>query len=336
MLHITVTENVTPVKGHTPFFCPESLRKPASGLSALREAWKTVREKMGSNRGSEAALVAVTMIWGTTFLVVHNVLSVTGPLAFVGLRFGAAALVLGLIAAPVLRGITRTELIAGFVIGIAIFMGYTLQTYGMQTISSSKSAFITALYVPLVPLLQWAVMRRPPHAMAWAGIALAFGGLMLLAGPEGTAIGLGHGEMLTAVGTLAIAAEIILISMFAGKVDVRRVCVVQLGVASLLAFGSMPIMGEAVPALSWVLVAATVGLGLATGLIQLTMNWAQRRVSPTRATVIYAGEPVWAGLVGRLAGERLPALALVGAGLIVVGVIVSELRLPRRQKAKEA
>ena len=56
------------------------------------------------------------------------------------------------------------------------------------------------------------------------------------------------------------------------------------------------------------------------------MNWAQKSVSPTRATLIYAGEPVWAGIVGRIAGVRLPAIALVGAGLIVAAVIVSELK----------
>jgi len=60
--------------------------------------------------------------------------------------------------------------------------------------------------------------------------------------------------------------------------------------------------------------------------IQVAMNWAQRTVSPTRATVIYAGEPVWAGIFGRLAGERLPGIALLGAALIVAGVIVSEMK----------
>lgn len=66
------------------------------------------------------------------------------------------------------------------------------------------------------------------------------------------------------------------------------------------------------------------------------MNWAQRSVSPTRATVIYAGEPVWAGIVGRLAGERLPGVALLGGALIVIGVVVSELRIRRKGKAAVA
>jgi drug/metabolite transporter (DMT)-like permease len=90
--------------------------------------------------------------------------------------------------------------------------------------------------------------------------------------------------------------------------------------------------GESIPALSTPLILSALGLGAASALIQVTMNWAQRSVSPTRATVIYAGEPVWAGVVGRLAGERLPAAALLGAALIVCGVIVSELRI-RRKKA---
>jgi len=278
---------------------------------------------------SEAVLIVITMIWGATFLTVQNALAVSGPLFFVGLRFGTAALLMGLFAAPVLRGLTWHEARAGILIGICIFLGYTLQTYGLQTIPSSKSAFITALYVPIVPLLQWFVLRRPPGLMSWLGIALAFGGLVLLAGPEGTSIGLGIGEVLTLISAIAIAAEIILIGGYAGRVDVRRVTVVQLATASLLAFGGMAPIGEPVPAMSSLLVASAVGLGIASAGIQLAMNWAQKTVSPTRATVIYAGEPVWAGIVGRLAGERLPAAALIGAALIVAGVIVSELKPPR-------
>ncbi|NIX75102.1 EamA family transporter [Microvirga terricola] len=288
---------------------------------------------------SEAVLVFVTMIWGATFLTVQNALSVSGPLFFVGLRFGTAALMMALIAAPVLRGLTFAELKAGIFIGIAIFFGYTLQTYGLQSIASSKSAFITALYVPIVPLLQWLVLRRPPRFMSWLGIALAFAGLTLLAGPEGTSIGFGIGELLTLLCAIAIAAEIILIGSYAGRVDARRVTVIQLATTSLLAFGFMTPLGEPVPSFSWLLIFSAVGLGIASAGIQLAMNWAQKTVSPTRATVIYAGEPVWAGLVGWWAGERMLPAALIGAGLIVVGVIVSEMTPPRwakRNKSAEA
>ncbi|PVE26184.1 EamA family transporter [Microvirga sp. KLBC 81] len=276
------------------------------------------------------------MIWGATFLTVQLALSVSGPLFFVGLRFGTAALMMALIAAPVLRGLTWKEIKAGVMIGIAIFLGYTLQTCGLQYIPSSKSAFITALYVPIVPLLQWLVLKKPPGIMAWTGVAFAFIGLALLAGPDGTSIGLGLGELLTLLSSIAISAEIILIGGFAGKVDARRVTVVQLATTSLLALGLMAPLGEPLPEPSWLLILSAVGLGLASAGIQLAMNWAQKTVSPTRATVIYAGEPVWAGIVGRIYGERLPAAALIGAALIVAGVIVSEMKLPRWFRSRQS
>ncbi|MEI4889740.1 EamA family transporter, partial [Klebsiella pneumoniae] len=67
-------------------------------------------------------------------------------------------------------------------------------------------------------------------------------------------------------------------------------------------------------------------LAFMSAIIQLAMNWAQKSISPTRATLIYAGEPVWAGIVGRLAGERLSPLALLGGALILIGIIVAELQ----------
>ncbi len=277
----------------------------------------------------EAALVAVTMVWGSTFLIVQAAMSVSGPLFFVGLRFTTAALATALIALPVLKGVTRREIVAGAAIGVAIFLGYTLQTWGLKTIESSKSGFITALYVPLVPLLQWLVLRRPPRLMSWVGVACAFTGLVLLAGPEGTHLSFAFGEILTVVAALAFASEILLIGGFARSVDLRRVTVIQLAVTALIAFALMPVFGEAAPEFSWLLAACACGMGLASAVIQLAMNWAQKRISPTRATLIYAAEPVWAGVFGRLAGERLPGLALAGAALIVAGVIVSELRLPK-------
>ena len=277
----------------------------------------------------ELALIGITLLWGGTFLIVHQAMRHSGPLFFVGLRFGTAALMALPFALPVLRGVTRREWLAGTMIGSGIFCGYTLQTWGLQTIPSSTSAFITAAYVPLVPILQWAILRRRPRLASWVGVALAFVGLLLIAAPaEG--LSLGRGEALTLVSTLAIALEIIFISLWAGRVDVARVTFIQLAVTSLLAFACMVPAGEAVPPFSWIVTLSACGLGLMTALIQLVMNWAQRSVSATRATLIYAGEPVWAGLIGWIAGERLPASALLGGVLVVAAVIVSEIRFGRR------
>lgn len=282
-------------------------------------------------RPQEFALIAITAVWGCTFLVVHWAMEYSGPWFFVGIRFLVAGLISAVIFRRVLRGIRWTAIAAGAAIGLMIHLGYGLQTFGLQTIDSSTSAFITAMYVPLVPLLQWAVFRKRPHTMAFVGAGLAFVGLLLIAGPDALTLTLGQGEVATLLSTLPIAGEIILISVFAGKVDLGRITIIQLLVAGLLSLLTMPVVGEGVPAFSWVWVVAAIGLGAASCLIQLTMNWAQKSVSPTRATVIYAGEPVWAGVVGRIAGERLPATALIGGALVVLGILASELRIVRRR-----
>lgn len=282
---------------------------------------------------AELVLVFITMLWGGTFLLVHNVMTVSGPMFFVGLRFAAAAVFVGLVSARSLPGLTFTELKAGMLIGVSIMLGYGLQAMGLQTISSSQSAFITALYVPFVPLLQWLVLGRRPGLMPSLGICLAFVGLVLLAGPNGGTLHFSEGELVTLVSAVAIAGEIILISRYAGQVDVRRVTVVQLATASALAFLMIVPTQEALPGFSWLLLCSALGLGAMSAVIQVAMNWAQKSVSPTRATLIYAGEPVWAGVVGRIAGERLPGVALLGGLLIVIAVVVSELKIRRASQA---
>jgi drug/metabolite transporter (DMT)-like permease len=310
----------------------DACKPGASGPSSPRPARLTAP----SVARAELALVSITLLWGCTFLVIHHAMMVSGPFFFVGTRFGTAAIAAVIVFRRALAGLNRAEVAAGTAIAVTIYIGYGLQTVGLQTITSSKSAFITALYVPIVPLLQWLVMRRPPALMAWVGIALAFSGLLLIAGPpggEGLA-DFGIGEGLTLVSTIAIAGEILLIGHFAGAVDARRVTVVQLAMTSLFAYLTMPVTGEAIPAFSWFLAAAAVGLGLATAVIQQTINWAQRVVSPTRATVIYTSETVFAGLLGWFAGDQLPPAALLGAGLIVAGVLVSELKPGERPPSR--
>lgn len=284
----------------------------------------TSAKRKGFFSRQELALIGITLLWGATFLIIHVAVAHAGPLFFVGVRFVTAGVLTLLFFRKALRALTRVELLAGSAIGVTIFLGYALQTYGLQTVTSSTSAFLTALYVPMVPLLQWAFLRRPPKVMTWAGIALAFIGLVLLAGPQALHVGLGIGEIATLLSAAAIACEILLIGRFASDVDSSRITVVQLLVGGALSFAAMPFAGEAIPAFSWIWLFAALGLGVASAVIQLTMNWAQKSVSPARATIIYASEPVWAGLIGRVAGDRLPGFAVLGGALIVAGVVVSE------------
>ena len=284
----------------------------------------------------EFALIGVTALWGGTFLVLHEAMRFAGPLFFVGMRFLFAGAFVALLAGKRMFGLTRREIWAGTLIGVVLSTGYALQSAGLQYISSSRSAFITAFYVPVVPIFQWLIFRRTPHLMSWIGIGLAFAGLVLLAGPAAGHLTLGHGEFLTVLATLAIALEIIFISMFAKGVDSRRITVVQLVSGGLMALCVMPVAGEGVPGFSWVWIVCALVLGGLSALVQLVMNWAQKSVSATKATLIYAGEPVWGGIVGRLAGDALPPTTLLGAAFIIAGVVASEMRPTWRRKASSA
>ncbi|EJF80212.1 hypothetical protein MCO_00429 [Bartonella sp. DB5-6] len=282
----------------------------------------------------ELALFTATILWGITFLVIHIAVRYSGPLFFVGFRFIIASLMCGAIFWRSMKDITVYEIFAGMAIGLGMFFGYALQATGLQTIMSSQSAFITALYVPIVPILQWIVFKKPPRLACWIGIVFAFIGLVLISGQKPGRFDFSKGEILTLLGALAIAAEVILIGIFANKVDSRRVTIMQLFFSGLLSFFCMPFMGESIPEFSWVWLSIGLGLALMSAIIQLAMNWAQKSISPTRATLIYAGEPVWAGIVGRLAGERLSPLALLGGAFILIGIVVAELQ-PSQWRKKD-
>lgn len=291
-------------------------------------------------KAPQIALILITIIWGGSFITVQYGLNFSSPVLFVALRFAAAALAVTLISFKYLKGMSLKEVWAGAAIGAVIAIGYGTQTVGLQSISSSESAFLTALYVPLVPILLWVLFRKKPHIMTWLGAGLAFIGLVFLTGNGFGAIQLNFGQTLTILGSIAIALEIILISYFAPKVNTRRVTILQLIFASLFCFIMAPVFDEtqlpdAHPHLIFILIV----LGLASAIIQLVMNWAQQMVDPAQAAIIYAGEPVWAAFFGRMAGERLSSLALLGGLCVVLGVILSEWRpkfLTKKQPASSA
>lgn len=278
----------------------------------------------------EWALCGVTAFWGTTFLVVRLAMEHSGPLWFVGLRFSAAALAVLACSLPLLPGMTRRELWGGALLGCATFAGFALQTAGLASIPAAKSAFITAAYVPLVPLFELALMRRRPGLPALLGMALAFPGVLLLSGLDGLSGGFGSGEALTLLCAVAFALEIVATGMIVPATEPRRIVIVELSVCALLSFAGMPLTGEAPAPFSWLVAGSACGLGLGTALIQSVIAWAQQKVPPTRATVIYTAEPVWGGLVGYAAGERLPATALLGCALVIAGILAGS-RRPRRQ-----
>lgn len=279
------------------------------------------------------SLVIITMIWGGTFLVAQKTAQVSGPFTYLALCFGVGALTLALIFHKRLTKLTRYELFMGIIIGFFLFAGYALQTNGLLYTSASKSGFITGLYVPLVPLLSFVFLRQKPGWTALLGIVLSVIGLVLVSIDNSFNLVFGLGEILTLGCAVAFTMHIVCISKFVPRADAINLAIIQLALTSLLCFIAIPIAGEPLrlPSMPVLIVTLLVGT-LDMAFCFFTMNRAQQYLSSTRATLIYALEPVWAGLFGFLAGQGLSLFAWFGCGCIFLGMIVGGVRFRALKK----
>lgn len=279
-----------------------------------------------SRPSPEVVLLLVTTLWGGTFLVTRTSLHFLGPFAFVGWRFGLAALTVVAVVRPHPASFHRRELAGGIAIGLVLYIGYGLQAVGLKTVASGESAFLTALYVPMVPLLEFVLFRRRPGLVALAGLVLAFAGLVLVSGVSPSDLALGRGQWLTLGGALAAAVEIVLIGRMAAHGDPRRMAIVQLVTVSVLCLATGLARGERMASGATFPVLAVLGMAAATAVIMVAQNWAQRSVPANRATLIYALEPVWAGMIGAAFGEVFASAQVLGGAMIVGSVVLSQWR----------
>jgi drug/metabolite transporter (DMT)-like permease len=268
------------------------------------------------------ALVGAAFFFGTTFVVVKDAVTKAGPVPFLAVRFLIGGAVVWPLAAR--RPIERNAgvLGAGALCGVVLCAGYLFQTIGLQYVSGSVSAFITYLLVLIVPLLSALVLRRPPTAPTAAGIVLAAFGLYLLNGGHPS---LGKGELLTLGCAVSFAVHIVLLAEFAPRYDAVRLTAVQLTVVGLVCL--LPGVftgGYGFPISVWF---AALYTGVAASAVAFGLEvWAQRRVSPSRTALLLMLEPVFAAVAGAIAGDHLGVVALSGAALILVGVLVAEMR----------
>src|SRR5260370_22616477 len=192
----------------------------------MSERWCNVKVK--------ALLVFVTMIWGSTFLIVQQTIRLTGPFTFLAMRFGIGALVLAVIFHKRLRHITRAEIITGSLIGLFLFGTYALQTTGLQYTTSSKAGFITGLYVPLVAILAVPMLRQKPTLGSILGVIFSVAGLGLMSVNSSFQFTFGLGEFLVMGGAIACALHVIFISKFAPRVDAMNLALVQVAPPAVL------------------------------------------------------------------------------------------------------
>ena len=276
----------------------------------------------------ELAMVAVTAVWGSTFVLVRDAVALIPPFAFIAYRFLAAALLLAVVRPRRTVGGPGDgvwgPLAAGAAIGLALFAGYGFQTVGLQYTTASNAGFITGLSVVLTPLLGAVLLRQSPGRWPLTGAILAAVGLAFLSLQT---LEVRRGDALVLGCAVAFAAHILLLGRYAPRLDTYRLAVVQLGTAGLLALVWAAVAGDLVaPASAEVWVALAITSVVASAGAFLIQTRAQRELSPTRTAVIITMEPVFAGLCAFLvAGERLGGRGWLGAGLILAGMLIAEL-----------
>jgi drug/metabolite transporter (DMT)-like permease len=290
-------------------------------------------------------LLAVVLVWGMTFSLVKSALTATTPLMFNLVRMALAFAVLAAVNWPSLRGMTRTDLKLGAAAGLFLGLGYQLQTTGLKFTTASKAAFLTGLVVVIVPLMSAIPGVALPGSLrptfdTYAGAVLAFAGLVLLTSPSGAGFalfsGIGLGEWLCLGCAVAFAAHLLMLARAAPRVSARRLATLQIGFAAMVLLVTLPLGGRPHfhgTAMLWIALGVTAVL--ATAAAFTIQSWAQQHLPASHTALIFTLEPVFAWLTSLFFfGEQLGRRAMLGAGLILAGILLAELRPTSRGKSQ--
>jgi drug/metabolite transporter (DMT)-like permease len=280
---------------------------------------------------ADAWLVAATIIWGTSFVIIKRAVTRMDPFVFLSLRFGAGALVYALVmnrrAWP-----HRRELIYGAWLGLFLWAGNVCQTLGLQTVTPSRSAFLTSLSVVFVPLLVVSLWRRIPPPGIWAAVVLALAGLTVL---YRTAVGFtfARGDLLTLACAVIFSGHILVMGT-RGSAASRplALCAVQLVVCAALMWVIEPFAASQslattfahTPREAWYSIAFLASVGT---VVPFALQAAfQPRSTPSRAAVIFTLEPVFATVFAAITiGTVLTAREITGSALLLSSMFVAEL-----------
>ena len=278
-------------------------------------------------------LVLVTLVWGATFVQIKDALRDVSPLLFNAVRMTLAGAVLLAIFGRQFRRLDRGALRMGLLVGTFLWLGYEFQTTGLKLTTPSKSAFLTGFSVILVPVFLAVGWRRRVNTWTVAGVITALIGLYLMTVPAGNGSGINfesinRGDLLTIGCAVMFALQIIFMGRAMQKYRFEHVATLQAVVAAVLMFLTVPLIEHAHVVWSARVIWAILVTGLLGTAAAFTIQaWAQQFTPPTHTALIFLLEPVFAWITSYLVlHERLGARAGLGAGLILAGIVISELK----------
>ncbi|MEX3916534.1 DMT family transporter [Paraburkholderia sp. BR10872] len=295
-----------------------------------------------SSRTVDLLLVAVALIWGTSYGVVKGALLVYPVLGLLALRFGTTFVLLS----PALRGlrhVTWREQIGVIGAGLLLLGIFLAETFGVSLTNASNAAFLISLCVVLTPLVEWAWLKRAPRPVEWAAAGVSLFGALLLTGGH---VAASPGDLLVVLAALLRALTTCAVKrvMKSGAVPPLTVTAVQSAIVSIgcaaLALTVAPEQWRPLPpwqghGVFWGSVIYLVaGCTLFAFFVQ---NYAVSRSSPTRVALLMGSEPVFGALFACVwLGERLTLAAWIGGMLIVAASLFALKREPQAEAQIEA
>lgn len=303
--------------------------------------------------GSSLLLLLTAMIWGSTFVAQKYGLNYIGPFTFNACRFTIGALCvlifsLVLDRAKVAKGLptehpylmekkpNKTLFIAGILCGVSLFLASSLQQVGLQYTDAGKCAFVTALYMAIVPILGLFIKRKA-GINAWAGVVIATAGFYFLCILPGK-ISLNLGDLLALAGSLFWALQILFIDHYVNKTDGIKIAALQFIVTAILsiiaAVATEDIVISAIPSAGIpILYSGFLAVGLAFTLQII----GQKNTPPVLASLILSLESVFA-VIGSsiMLHEAMTGRESLGCALIFAGVILAQIPVQNLLVRKKA
>jgi drug/metabolite transporter (DMT)-like permease len=284
---------------------------------------------------ADLALTLCTFLWGSTFVVVKNSLDHSSVFVFLALRFTLAGICMAAFRPKVFRVLQRENMFAGARLGFFMFCGYAFQTAGLRYTTASNSGFITGSSVVLVPLILALFWGKRVTIWVYLGTLAAATGLYFLTVPATGVAHLNRGDVLTFFAALSYAVHIILVGEYARTHSAAALSVLQVLACAVMAW----ISAICADAIRWQPMYLSesrelwFGIGVcaifATAVAFSLQLWAQQFTSPSHAAILFTLEPVFAVITSYFVlGERLGPRSIAGAGMVLAGILVSELLGP--------
>ena len=289
-------------------------------------------------RLAKPMLFLAAFIWGSSFFIMKGAVDVIPPFYLLAVRFTGGAVLLGLLCGKKWRRcFSRDYLWRGAVMGVFLFLAYSVQTFGLQGTTPSKNAFLTAVYCVLVPFFYWLVMRRRPdrYNILAAVLCVAGVGLVSLNGD----LTVTWGDGLTLVGAVFYAAHIVAVAKVSPGRDITLLTVFQFAFAALYAWAcgliAQPLPSGAILSADLVVQMAYLTV-MCTTVALLFQNVGQVWSDPASAAVILSLESVFGVAFSVVCyGDPVTVRLVIGFALIFVAVVCSETKLSFLRRKKE-